>query len=150
MASVNKVQIIGNCGRDPEVRFMPNGKAVCNISIATSSKYKGQSGEMVEDTQWHRVVFYDKLAEIVGEYVKKGKPLYVEGRLKYGTYIDKTSGQEKNTSDIVATEMQLLGGRDDGGQSRALAPQRQQAPAPQRAATTGSGFDDFDNSDVPF
>lgn len=150
MASLNKVQIIGNCGCDPELRYMPNGKAVCNISIATSSKYKDAGGQMVEQTEWHRVVFYDKLAEIVGEYVKKGKPLYVEGRLKYGTYTDKTTGVEKNTCDIVATEMQLLGGREDGGQSRAPAPQRPaQRPAPTQSRGA-SGFDDMADSDVPF
>ena len=149
MASVNKVTLVGNAGRDPEIRYMPNGKAVCNISIATSSKYKDAGGQMVEQTEWHRVVFYDKLAEIVGEYVKKGKPIYVEGRLKYGTYTDKTTGVEKNTCDIVATEMQLLGGRDDGGQSRAPAPQRP-APAPQQQrGAASSGFSDMD-SDIPF
>ena len=91
MASVNKVILLGNCGRDPEVRYLPSGQAVANVSIATSSKRKDKtSGEMVEDTQWHRVTFYDRLAEIAGEYVKKGRPIYVEGRLKYGTYTDKT------------------------------------------------------------
>ena len=116
MASVNKVILIGNCGRDPEVRYLPSGQAVANVSIATSSRRKDKSsGEMVEDTQWHRVTFYDRLAEIAGEYVKKGRPIYVEGRLKYGTYTDKTTGVEKNTVDIIATEMQLLGGREGGG-----------------------------------
>lgn len=151
MASVNKVTLVGNAGRDPEVRFMPNGKAICNLSIATSSKRKDQNGEMIEQTEWHRVIFFDKLAEIVGEYVKKGKPLYVEGRLKYGTYKDKTSGVEKNTCDIVATEMQLLGGREDGGQSRAPAPQRQQAPSQQNrtGAAPASDFSDMDDN-IPF
>ena len=147
MSSVNKVTLVGNAGRDPEIRYMPNGKAICNLSIATSSKRKDASGELIEETQWHRVIFFDKLAEIVGEYVKKGKPLYVEGRLKYGTYTDKTSGVEKNTCDIVATEMQLLGGRDDGGQSRAPAP-APRPPAPQRQAPAqrgSSGFDDLDD-----
>ena len=90
MASVNKVILVGNCGRDPEIRYLPSGQAVANISIATSSKRKDRtSGELVEDTQWHRVQFFDKLAEIVGEYVKKGTPLYVEGRIKYGKYTDQ-------------------------------------------------------------
>ena len=79
MASVNKVILVGNCGRDPEIRYMPNGKASCNISVATSSSYKNQAGEKVENTEWHRVQFFDKLAEICGEYVRKGKPIYVEG-----------------------------------------------------------------------
>lgn len=150
MASVNKAIIIGNAGRDPEIRYMPNGKAICNLSIATSSKRKDQNGEYIEETQWHRVIFFDKLAEIVGAYVKKGKPLYVEGRLKYGTYTDKTTGVEKNTCDIVATEMQLLGGREDGGQSRAPAPQRPAQRAAPQQSRGASGFDDVDSSDVPF
>jgi len=96
MASVNKVILVGNCGRDPEVRYLPSGQAVANVSVATSSRRKDKnSGEMIEDTQWHRVTFYDRLAEIAGEYVKKGRPIYVEGRLKYGVYTDKTTGVEK-------------------------------------------------------
>jgi single-strand DNA-binding protein len=174
MASVNKVILIGNCGRDPEVRYMPSGQAVANVSIATSSRRKDRtSGEMIEDTQWHRVTFYERLAEIAGEYVKKGRPIYVEGRLKYGKYTDQ-SGVEKNTVDIIATELQLLGGREGmgeggmpasgqasppssgagygGGVPRAQVPgQRppaQQAPQPmQRPAATG--FDDMDD-DIPF
>ncbi len=145
MASVNKVILMGNCGRDPEVRYLSNGKAVANISIATSSKRKDQSGNVVEDTQWHRVTFYDRLAEIAGEYVKKGKPVYIEGRLKYGKYTDK-DGVEKSTCDIVATEMQLLGGRDAETQT-APAPQRQQPAQRHRAAS--SGFEDMDD-DIPF
>ena len=121
MASVNKVILIGNCGRDPEVRYMPSGQAVANVSIATTSRRKDRnSGEMIEDTQWHRVTFYERLAEIAGEYVKKGRPIYVEGRLKYGKYTDQ-SGVEKNTVDIIATELQLLGGREGmGGPARAV------------------------------
>jgi single-strand DNA-binding protein len=156
MASVNKVILLGNCGRDPEVRYLPSGQAVANVSIATSSKRKDKtSGEMVEDTQWHRVTFYDRLAEIAGEYVKKGRPIYVEGRLKYGVYTDKTTGVEKNTVDIIATELQLLGGREgmgapageDGG---ARSAPRAAAPAPAKApAAAKSGFDDMDD-DIPF
>src|SRR5476651_195414 len=115
MASVNKVILIGNCGRDPEVRYTPSGTAICNVSVATSSRRKDKaSGESIEDTQWHRVTFYDRLAEIAGEYLKKGKPVYIEGRLKYGKYTDK-DGIERNTVDIVAEQMQMLGGRDGGG-----------------------------------
>jgi single-strand DNA-binding protein len=168
MASVNKVILIGNCGRDPEIRYLPSGQAVANVSIATTSRRKDRtSGETVEDTQWHRVTFYDRLAEIAGEYVKKGRPIYVEGRLKYGKYTDQ-AGVEKNTVDIIATEMQLLGGRegggapsaggDDGGYDSAprrpaAAPQRP-AAAPARPAQVGkpaasSGFDDMDD-DIPF
>ena len=160
MASVNKVILIGNCGRDPEVRYLPSGQAVANVSIATSTRRKDKnSGEMVEDTQWHRVTFYDRLAEIAGEYVKKGRPLYVEGRIKYGKYTDQ-SGVEKNTVDIIATELQLLGGREGGGGGmnggdeggapapRAAAP-RAAAQAPARAAQGKTGFDDMDD-DIPF
>ena len=168
MASVNKVILIGNCGRDPEIRYLPSGQAVANVSIATSSRRKDKNtGEMVEDTQWHRVTFYDRLAEIAGESVKKGRPIYVEGRLKYGKYTDQ-AGVEKNTVDIIATEMQLLGGREGmggpsgdeekstgggGGYSRPPAAPRQSA-APAQAArpqapAKSSGFDDMDD-DIPF
>ena len=164
MASVNKVILVGNCGRDPEVRYLPSGQAVANVSVATSSKRKDKTtGETVEDTQWHRVTFYDRLAEIAGEYVKKGRPIYVEGRLKYGKYTDK-DGVEKNTVDIIATEMQLLGSREGmgapssggeeegGGEPRRSAPpSRPSAPAAQRpaAAKPSTGFDDMDD-DIPF
>ena len=163
MASVNKVILLGNCGRDPEVRYLPSGQAVANVSIATSSRRKDRnSGEMVEDTQWHRVTFYDRLAEIAGEYVKKGRPLYVEGRIKYGKYTDQ-AGVEKNTVDIIATEMQLLGGREgmggpSGGDEDGGAPARRPAAAPRPAASApasrpaakpASGFDDMDD-DIPF
>ena len=164
MASVNKVILIGNCGRDPEIRYLPSGQAVANISIATTSRRKDKNtGENIETTEWHRVTFFDKLAEIVGEYVKKGRPLYVEGRLKYGKFTNK-DGHEQNTCDIVATEMQLLGGRegmgapsgDEGGGSysrpaaapRAAAQAPVQRPAP-AASKASSGFDDMDD-DIPF
>lgn len=153
MASVNKVIIVGNCGRDPEVRYLPSGQAVANVSVATTSRRKDkQSGDIIEDTQWHRVTFYDRLAEIAGEYVKKGRPIYVEGRLKYGVYTDKTTGVEKNTCDIVATELQLLGGRDNAQSGEQAPAQRQPAPAPQRqrqAAPAARGFEDMDD-DIPF
>lgn len=149
MASVNKVILVGNCGRDPELRYLPSGQAVANVSIATTSRRKDkQSGETIEDTQWHRVTFYERLAEIAGEYLKKGKPAYIEGRLKYGTYTDKATGVEKNTVDIIATELQLLGGRDDQQAPRQERP-AQAAPRQQAPASTGSGFDDLDD-DIPF
>jgi single-strand DNA-binding protein len=169
MASVNKVILIGNCGRDPEVRYLPSGQAVANVSVATSTRRKDKnSGETVEDTQWHRVTFYDRLAEIAGEYVKKGRPIYVEGRLKYGKYTGQ-DGIEKNTVDIIATELQLLGGREGmgggggGGEDEfgggGGAPQRRApAPAPRAAAPASrapapskpaSGFEDMDD-DIPF
>jgi single-strand DNA-binding protein len=161
MASVNKVILIGNCGRDPEVRYAPSGAAICNVSIATSSRHKDKtSGESIEDTQWHRVTFYDRLAEIAGEFLKKGRPVYVEGRLKYGKYTDK-DGIERNTVDIVATEMQLLGGREGGmgggddmggGAPMRSAPPQRSAPAPAAKpapAKSATSFDDMDD-DIPF
>ena len=166
MASVNKVILVGNCGRDPEIRYLPSGQAVANVSVATSTRRKDKNtGESIESTEWPRVTFYDRLAEIAGEYVKKGRPIYVEGRLKYGKYTDQ-SGIEKNTVDIVATELQLLGGREgmggpgDGGEEggappprRPMAPPRAAAPAaaPRQAPAPrpASGFDDMDD-DIPF
>ncbi|MEO5672224.1 MAG: single-stranded DNA-binding protein [Ramlibacter sp.] len=160
MASVNKVIIVGNCGRDPEVRYLPSGSAVATVSVATSSKRKDkQSGEMIEETQWHRVTFFDRLAEIAGEYVKKGRPIYVEGRLKYGKFTNK-DGVEQNTCDIIATEMQLLGGRegmggpagggdDEGGQRRPAPAARPAPPASKPASKPSTGFDDMDD-DIPF
>ena len=159
MASVNKVILIGNCGRDPEVRYAPSGAAICNVSIATSSRRKDKaSGETIEDTQWHRVTFYDRQAEIAGEFLKKGRPVYVEGRLKYGKYTDK-DGIERNTVDIVATEMQLLGGREGGmgggddmggGAPMRSAPPQRSAPAAKPApAKSATSFDDMDD-DIPF
>ncbi|MBK8071889.1 MAG: single-stranded DNA-binding protein [Ramlibacter sp.] len=162
MASVNKVILVGNCGRDPEIRYLPSGQAVANVSVATSSRRKDKTtGETVEDTQWHRVTFYDRLAEIAGEYVKKGRPIYVEGRLKYGKYTGQ-DGIEKNTVDIIATELQLLGAREgmggppEGGEEgapRRAPPARAAAPAaaPRAAAPAkpSSGFDDMDD-DIPF
>ncbi len=161
MASVNKVILVGNCGRDPEIRYLPSGQAVANVSVATSSRRKDKNtGESIEDTQWHRVTFYDRLAEIAGEYVKKGQPIYVEGRLKYGKFTNK-DGHEQNTVDIIATEMQLLGKRegvggpsdDEGSAPRRAAPvprQAPSAPAPRQApARASSGFDDMDD-DIPF
>jgi single-strand DNA-binding protein len=166
MASVNKVILVGNCGRDPEIRYLPSGQAVANVTLATSTRRKDKnSGEMIEDTQWHRITFFDRLAEIAGEYVKKGNAIYVEGRLKYGKFTNK-DGVEQNTCDIIATEMQLLSGREGrgspsdesggsgGGYSRPNAPASRPAPPAPRApaaaqAKPSSGFDDMDD-DIPF
>ena len=115
MASVNKVILVGNLGRDPETRYATSGAAICNVTIATSRQWKDKtSGEKKEETEWHRVVFYDRLAEIAGEYLKKGRPVYVEGRLKTRKWQDK-EGQDRYTTEIIAEEMQLLGSRDSGG-----------------------------------
>ncbi len=145
MASVNKVILVGNCGRDPEVRYLPSGSAVANVSIATTSRRKDKaSGETLEETQWHRVTFFERLAEIVGEYVKKGSPIYVEGRLTYRKYTDK-DGVEKNSTDIIATEMQLLGGKE----ARDDEPRKAAKPAAKTPAKSASGFDDMDDQ-IPF
>ena len=161
MASVNKVILVGNLGRDPEVRYLPSGDPVANVTIATSSRYKSKTGEMVEETEWHRVTFFGKLAEIVGQYLKKGRSVYVEGRIKTRKYTDK-DGVEKFATDIIANEMQMLGSRegmgepsgDDegGGYSRpapASRPAATQRPAAPAAAKPSSGFDDMDD-DIPF
>ena len=161
MASVNKVILVGNLGRDPEIRYLPSGEPVANVTIATSSKYKNKAGEMVEETEWHRVTFFGKLAEIVGQYLKKGRSIYVEGRIKTRKYTDK-DGIEKYATDIIANEMQMLGSREGMGEpsgedegagysrpapaSRPAAAQRPAAPA---AAKPSSGFDDMDD-DIPF
>ncbi len=167
MASVNKVILIGHLGRDPEVRYAPSGSAICNATIATSRSWKDKSsGDKVEETEWHRVVFYDRLAEIAGEYLKKGKQVYIEGRLKTRKWTDK-DGVEKYTTEIVASDMTMLGSREGMGGSSGGggsggsdegggAPARSQSPNPQRsapaskpAAKSATGFDDMDD-DIPF
>ena len=116
MASVNKVILVGNLGRDPEVRYSPDGAAICNVSIATTSQWKDRnSGERREETEWHRVVMYNRLAEIAGEYLRKGRPVYIEGRLKTRKWTDKEN-IERYTTEIVADQMQMLGGREGGGE----------------------------------
>ena len=180
MASVNKVIIVGNLGRDPETRSFPDGGSICNVAIATSRQWKDKtSGERQEETEWHRVVFNDRLAEIAGEYLKKGRPVYVEGRLKTRKWQDK-EGKDTYTTEIIADQMQLLGGRegmgggdegggggsysrgsggDDMGGGSGGAPRAAAArpaaprPAPQRAPApapkSSTGFDDMDD-DIPF
>lgn len=161
MASVNKVILIGNLGKDPEVRYAPSGSAICNVTIATSRQWKDKtSGERQEETEWHRVVFYDRLAEIAGEYLKKGKSVYIEGRLKTRKWTDK-EGQDRYTTEIIAQEMTMLGSREGGGGGgdeggnyapapRSAPPARSAAaPAPKPAAKSPTGFDDMDD-DIPF
>jgi single-strand DNA-binding protein len=157
MASVNKVILIGNLGRDPEVRYAPSGSAICNVTLATSRQWKDKtSGEKQEETEWHRVVFYDRLAEIAGEYLKKGRPVYVEGRLKTRKWTDK-DGVEKYTTEIVADQMQLLGSREGMGEGGAEGGAARSAPASRPAGgaakpvaqKSSTGFDDMDD-DIPF
>ena len=163
MASINKVILIGNLGRDPETRYSPNGGAICNVSIATTRGWKDKAtGERKEETEWHRVVFYDRLAEIAGEYLKKGRSVYVEGRLKTRKWQDK-EGQEKYTTEIIAEEMQMLGGREGGGGGGGgdAEPGYSREPSGSGARGGGSGggsgaarkpapnFDNMDD-DIPF
>jgi len=118
MASVNKVIIVGNLGRDPEVRYSPDGLAICNVSVATTSQWKDKhTGDKREETEWHRVVFYNRLAEIAGEYLKKGRPVYIEGRLKTRKWQDKDTQQDRYSTEIIADQMQMLGSREGGGAS---------------------------------
>ncbi|RIK93738.1 MAG: single-stranded DNA-binding protein [Burkholderiales bacterium] len=167
MASVNKVILVGNLGRDPETRFAPSGSAICNVRIATTRNWKDKaSGEKREETEWHSVVFYDRLAEIAGEYLKKGRSVYVEGRLKTRKWQDK-EGHDRYTTEIIAESMQLLGSRDGGGTAPSddggYAREREREPMAARApggAGAGGGaapaarkpahdFDDMDD-DIPF
>jgi single-strand DNA-binding protein len=157
---VNKVIIVGNCGQDPETRFMPSGGAVTNLSVATSESWKDKtSGQPQERTEWHRVVFFNRLAEIAGEYVKKGSKLYVEGSLRTRKWQNK-EGQDQYTTEIVASEMQMLdsrGGQDGGLGGGYQAPQQSgyQQPAAQIKPQGGQqqqapqGMDSFDD-DIPF
>jgi len=159
MASVNKVILVGNLGRDPEVRYSPDGAAICSISIATTSQWKDKrTGERREETEWHRVVFYNRLAEIAGEYLKKGRSVYIEGRIKTRKWQDKETGADRYSTDIIADQMQMLGGRDDvqqsagsGSASRSAqstpAPTTQNAQAPASAPATALA--DMDD-DIPF
>lgn len=160
MASVNKVIIVGNLGRDPETRYMPNGEAVTNIAVATTESWKDKNtGDKKEVTEWHRITFYRRLAEVAGQYLKKGSSVYVEGRLQTRKWTDK-DGVERYTTEIIADTMQMLGGRpgagggsvsmDDEYGGGAPAP-RQSAPAARPAASkpAPSNFSDMDD-DIPF
>lgn len=178
MPSVNKVIIVGNLGRDPEIRYMPSGDAIANIAVATTFKSKDRNtGEQKESTEWHRISFFGRMAEIVGQYLKKGSSVYIEGRLQTRKYTDK-DGIEKYATDIIAENMQMLGGRtgsDDGAGDHDAGYETQQRPAqrpaPRQAAAarppsrqgTGGGaggappnpgprpnFSDMDDDDIPF
>ncbi|HEB59722.1 MAG TPA: single-stranded DNA-binding protein [Gammaproteobacteria bacterium] len=144
---VNKVILIGNLGADPEVRYMSNGGAVCNVTLATSESWKDKNtGEQQERTEWHRVVFYRRLAEIVGEYLKKGSKIYVEGKLQTRKWQDK-NGQDRYTTEIIANEMQMLDSRGGGGNFDS-APASRPEPVAEPAAM-GAGAGEFDD-DIPF
>lgn len=155
MASVNKVILVGNLGRDPEMRYLPSGEAVASLSVATTDKYKDKSGQMVEQTEWHRVSFFGRTAEVCGQYLKKGSQVYIEGSIRTRKYTDK-EGVEKYSTEIRGDRMQMLGGRSGGGMAEMddfnQAPPARSQPRPaaqpaQRPAS--SGFDDMDD-DIPF
>jgi len=168
MASVNKVIILGNLGRDPEIRHSPDGAAMCSITIATSSNWKDKNtGEHREETEWHRISFFGRLAEVAGQYLKKGSSVYIEGRLKTRKWQDKNTGEDRYSTDIIADQMQMLGGRSDasyeapqkhpaqqqrqasagqnagGYQQRPAQNQPQKAPANQQAS-------EWNDSEIPF
>ncbi|MGH8631463.1 MAG: single-stranded DNA-binding protein [Burkholderiales bacterium] len=154
MASVNKVILIGNLGRDPEVRYMPSGDAVTNISIATTETWKDKNGEKQEQTEWHRVALFGKTAEIAGEYLKKGSQVYIEGRLQTRKWTDK-EGHERYTTEIRADRMQMLGSRS-GGSERMPPADEDRAPAsadggkkPAPAAKGAGNLEDMED-DIPF
>ena len=158
MASINKVILIGNLGRDPEVRYTPSGSAVCNLRLATTRNWKSrETGEKQEETEWHSVVLYDRQAEVAGEYLKKGRQVYIEGRLKTRKWQDK-DGNDRYTTEIVADTLQFLGSREGGGEESyggesgggssrpAPAPR---APASRPAPKSSAGLDEMDD-DIPF
>ncbi len=149
MASVNKVILIGNLGKDPETRYMSNGDAVTNITVATTDIWKDKNGEKQEKTEWHRVTFYRKLAEIAGEYLKKGRSVYIEGRLETRKWTDK-NGVERYTTDIIANDMKMLGARSGSGSFESSEHEEDNSISPRSSQVKKSnGFDDMDD-DIPF
>jgi single-strand DNA-binding protein len=145
MASVNKAIIVGNLGRDPETRYMPNGEAVTNIAVATTDSWKDKAtGEKKEQTEWHRITFYRKLAEIAGQYLKKGSQVYLEGRLQTRKWTDK-DGVERYTTEIIADTMQMLGSKGGGNPSQ----HDEHSPTPAQSARPAPSASD-DGSDIPF
>jgi len=155
MPSVNKVILLGNLGRDPELRFMPNGDAVCNFSIATTDSWKDKAGEKQERTEWHNIVMYRKLAEIAGEYLKKGSSIYVEGRLQTRKWQTK-EGQDRYTTEVIADSMQMLGGRSNASQSEKSSDEnfsKGSSPVNNQVNTSNesspTSFDEFED-DIPF
>ncbi|QKE41462.1 MAG: single-stranded DNA-binding protein [Ferrovum myxofaciens] len=161
MASVNKVILVGNLGRDPEVRYMPDGSAIANISVATTDTWKDKAGTKQEKTEWHRVSFFGKTAEIVAQYLKKGSQVYLEGRIQTRKWQDKETGQDRFSTEIVGDRMQMLGGRagaggdvdfpsQDSGGEGGFGGQGSAAGKPGgKGGTNVGGFDNFPD-DVPF
>ena len=149
MASVNKVILIGNLGRDPETRYMSSGDAVTNISLATTDVWKDKNGEKQEKTEWHRVTFYRKLAEIAGEYLKKGRSVYVEGKLETRKWTDK-NGQDRYTTEIIATDMKMLGNRSGSDSFDSAEKNGNESSSGQQSSNrSNNAFDDMED-DIPF
>lgn len=147
MASLNKCQIIGHLGRDPEIRYMPSGEAIATLAVATTDKWKDKAtGETKEQTEWHRIVFFGRIAEVCGQYLKKGSQIYVEGSLRTRKYVDK-DGVEKYSTEIRGDSMQMLGSKS-GGESEQGARQAP-APAPAQKQAAKQNFPDIDD-DIPF
>lgn len=147
---LNKVILIGRLGRDPETRYMPNGEAVCNFSVATSESWKDQSGQRQERIEWHNITMYRRLAEIAGQYLKKGSQVYLEGKIQSRKYTDK-NGAERTAYDIIANEMKMLGGGNSEQQAQAETPPQPRRQAPVAPAAPAAPVDDADESDdIPF
>ncbi len=154
--SVNKVILVGRLGKDPETRYMTNGEAVTNATLATSENWKDKSGEKQEKTEWHNLVFYRRLAEVAGEYLKKGSQVYIEGKIQTRKWQDKETGKDRYTTEIIVNEMQMLGGKSGGAGSFEVVENQAQAPArsapaarPAAAPAAKGNFDNFDD-DIPF
>jgi single-strand DNA-binding protein len=148
MASLNKIMLIGNLGRDPEIRYMPSGDAMANLNLATTDTWKDKTGEKQERTEWHRIVMFGKQAEIAGEYLKKGSQVYIEGRLQTRKWTDK-SNVERYTTEIVADRMQMLGGRSAGGGNYDSAESKETEYDSTSSPKSNTGFDDMED-DIPF
>jgi single-strand DNA-binding protein len=140
---INKVILVGTLGKDPEVRYSQSGSAICSLSLATNEKWKDKNGEMQERTEWHRVKFFGRMAEIAGEYLKKGSQAYVEGKLRTEKYTDK-QGVERYSTDVIADELMLLGGKSEGGE------RRQESRGGGGQSAPSAGDEPFPDDDVPF
>ncbi|OIR07859.1 single-stranded DNA-binding protein [mine drainage metagenome] len=153
--SVNKVILVGRLGKDPETRYMTNGEAVTNATLATSENWKDKAGEKQEKTEWHNLVFYRRLAEVAGEYLKKGSQVYIEGKIQTRKWQDKETGKDRYTTEIIVNEMQMLGSKSGAGSFEVVenqsAPAARSAPATKPAAAPAAkgNFDNFDD-DIPF
>lgn len=149
---INKVILVGNLGNDPDVKYTQGGMAITTLSLATTTVRKDREGQQVEKTEWHRVKLFGKLGEIAGEYLRKGRQVYIEGRIEYGSY--EKDGVKHYTTDVIADEMQMLGGGGEGGGERAPRPRQEPAqrrpPAAQQQPAQSSDFGDFADDDIPF